>query len=67
MASAPRSRTPTDEDHDWALVRLGAPGVVRGIVVDTAHFRGNYPQAVSVEAASRRRLPVARGAPRAAT
>ncbi|MGW6347437.1 allantoicase, partial [Streptomyces sp. NPDC055080] len=42
---------PTDEDHDWALVRLGAPGVVRGIVVDTAHFRGNYPQAVSVEAA----------------
>ncbi|MFE7621440.1 allantoicase, partial [Streptomyces sp. NPDC057496] len=41
---------PADEDHDWALVRLGAPGVVRGIVVDTAHFRGNYPQAVSVEA-----------------
>ncbi|GGN42477.1 allantoicase [Streptomyces fuscichromogenes] len=40
---------PTAEDHDWALVRLGAAGVVRGIVVDTAHFRGNYPQAVSVE------------------
>ncbi|MFI0815092.1 allantoicase [Streptomyces sp. NPDC021098] len=43
---------PTDEDHDWALIRLGAPGVVHGLVVDTAHFRGNYPQAVSVEAAS---------------
>ncbi|MFJ7150492.1 allantoicase [Streptomyces sp. NPDC100445] len=43
---------PTEEDHDWALVRLGAPGVIRGIVVDTAHFRGNYPQAVSVEATS---------------
>lgn len=43
---------PTEEDHDWALVRLGAPGVVRGIVVDTAHFRGNYPQAVSVEGVS---------------
>ncbi|EMF53680.1 allantoicase [Streptomyces bottropensis] len=42
---------PTAEDHDWALIRLGAPGVIRGIVVDTAHFRGNYPQAVSVEAA----------------
>ena len=40
---------PTDEDHDWALIRLGAPGVIRGIVVDTAHFRGNYPQSVSVE------------------
>jgi allantoicase len=43
---------PTDEDHDWALVRLGVPGVVHGLVVDTAHFRGNYPQSVSVEATS---------------
>ncbi|MFF5563829.1 allantoicase [Streptomyces sp. NPDC012623] len=41
---------PADTDHDWALVRLGAPGVIRGIVVDTAHFRGNHPRAVSVEA-----------------
>ncbi|PWI41443.1 allantoicase [Streptomyces sp. ICBB 8177] len=41
---------PTAGDHDWALVRLGAPGVIRGLVVDTAHFRGNYPRAVSVEA-----------------
>ncbi|MFI0820229.1 allantoicase [Streptomyces sp. NPDC021098] len=43
---------PTEDDHDWALVRLGAPGVIRGLIVDTAHFRGNYPQAVSVQAAS---------------
>ena len=41
---------PGPDDHDWALVRLGAPGVVHGIVVDTAHFRGNHPQSVSVEA-----------------
>jgi allantoicase len=41
-----RRRTP---GHDWAIVRLGAPGVVRGVVVDTAHFTGNYPPFVSVE------------------
>jgi allantoicase len=41
---------PEPADHDWALVRLGVPGVIRGIVVDTAHFRGNYPQSVSLEA-----------------
>ncbi|MCP2277518.1 allantoicase [Nocardia amikacinitolerans] len=35
---------------DAAVVRLGVPGVVRGIVVDTAWFRGNYPPAVSVAA-----------------
>ncbi|MEC4014887.1 allantoicase [Streptomyces sp. H27-D2] len=43
---------PTDEDHDWALIRLAAPGVIRGLIVDTAHFRGNYPQQVSVQAAA---------------
>jgi allantoicase len=36
--------------HDWALVRLGLPGVVRGVVVDTAWFKGNYPPRASVEA-----------------
>ncbi|SHM56211.1 allantoicase [Actinacidiphila paucisporea] len=41
---------PAPTDHDWALIRLGTPGVIRAIVVDTAHFRGNYPHAVSVEA-----------------
>jgi len=43
---------PTDFDHDWAIVRLGVAGVVRGVVVDTAHFTGNYPETASVEAAS---------------
>ncbi|MEV4441985.1 allantoicase [Streptomyces sp. NPDC049577] len=42
---------PSADDHDWALIRLGVPGVVRGVVVDTAHFRGNHPQAVGVEGA----------------
>jgi allantoicase len=37
--------------HDWAIVRLGIPGVVRGIVVDTAFFTGNFPPACSVESA----------------
>ncbi|NLU66402.1 allantoicase [Streptomyces sp. HNM0574] len=43
---------PGADDHDWALIRLGAPGVIHGVVVDTAHFRGNYPQRVSLEAAA---------------
>ena len=43
---------PTSDDHDWAVVRLGAAGVIRGVVVDTAHFTGNYPESASVEAAS---------------
>ena len=38
--------------HDWAIVRLGLAGVVRGVVVDTAFFKGNYPPEVSVEGTS---------------
>ncbi|MES4903311.1 MULTISPECIES: allantoicase [unclassified Streptomyces] len=47
-----RRRRPEYEegDHDWAVVRLGAPGVIRGVVVDTAHFTGNYPESCSLEA-----------------
>ncbi|MEV5556361.1 allantoicase [Nonomuraea wenchangensis] len=37
--------------HDWALVRLGVPGVIRGVVIDTAWFKGNYPPYATVEAA----------------
>ena len=37
--------------NDWAVVRLGVPGVVRGVVIDTSHFTGNYPSEASVEGA----------------
>lgn len=36
--------------HDWALVKLGVKGRIRGFDVDTSHFTGNYPPAVSIEA-----------------
>src|SRR6476620_422416 len=35
---------------DWAIVRLGVPGVVHGVVVDTSWFTGNFPPYASVEA-----------------
>jgi allantoicase len=34
---------------DWSIIRLGAPGMIERIVVDTAHFRGNFPQKVRVQ------------------
>lgn len=41
-----RRRTP---GHDWATVRLGVPGRVRGVLVDTTHFRGNAPSEIQLE------------------
>jgi allantoicase len=36
--------------HDWCVVRLGMPGVIRGVVVDTAFFRGNFPESCAISA-----------------
>lgn len=44
-----RERTPGARDE--AIVRLGAPGVVHAVVVDTSHFTGNVPSEAAVEAA----------------
>lgn len=46
----PLGSLPGPDDNDDAVVRLGAPGAVRRVVVDTAHFTGNYPASASVEA-----------------
>lgn len=50
----PDGTLPADGEHDWVIVRLGAAGVVRAVVVDTAYFAGNYPQSCSVEGAGPR-------------
>jgi len=49
-----RRRTP---GFDWAIIRLGLPGIVRGVVVDTSFFRGNFPEHCSLEAAALDGLP----------
>jgi allantoicase len=36
--------------NDWVIVALAQPGIVERIEVDTAHFKGNYPDRVSLEA-----------------
>lgn len=36
--------------HDWVIVRLGVPGVIRRIDVDTSFFTGNYPEQCWVDA-----------------
>lgn len=44
------TRRRREAGHDEAIVRLGLPGMIRGVVIDTAHFTGNYPPFASVEA-----------------
>jgi allantoicase len=37
--------------HEWIVVKLATRATVDSIVVDTAHFKGNYPDACSMQAA----------------
>lgn len=43
-----RRRTP---GNDWVIVALGHAGIVEKIVVDTLHFKGNYPESCNIQAA----------------
>ena len=36
--------------NDWCIVRLGMPGVISGVVIDTAFFRGNFPESAALYA-----------------
>ena len=44
------TRRRREPGHDWALVKLGIPGIVLHVVIDTAHFTGNFPESASIEA-----------------
>ena len=36
--------------HDFCIVKLGVPGLVRGVDIDTSHFTGNFPPSASLDA-----------------
>lgn len=42
-----RNRTPGN--RDWVILKLARPGTIDRIVVDTCHFKGNYPDTCSIE------------------
>jgi allantoicase len=46
------TRRRREPGHDEAIVRLGAPGIVRGVVIDTSWFTGNYPPEAAVDGLS---------------
>jgi allantoicase len=49
MAEGWETRRRRGGGHDWAVVQLGAAGRVEKVEIDTAHFKGNYPESASLE------------------
>jgi allantoicase len=51
------TRRRREPGQDWALIRLGAPGRISEIVVDTSFFTGNYPEQCALAACGREGYP----------
>ncbi|TMM45412.1 allantoicase [Colwellia ponticola] len=41
-----RSRNP---DPDWSIIKLAATGSVNKVIIDTCHFKGNFPDSFMLE------------------
>jgi allantoicase len=51
MGDGWETRRRREPGNDWCIVALAAPGIIERVEVDTAHFKGNYPDACSLQAA----------------
>ena len=49
-----RKRALGSDVHDAVIVRLAMPGVIRSVVVDTAFFRGNFPEQCAIDGSDQR-------------
>jgi allantoicase len=46
------SRRKRTKGHDYIILKLGKPGSIKKVDVDTSHFNGNQPAMISIEGAS---------------
>ncbi|HEY0647821.1 allantoicase [Phenylobacterium sp.] len=53
MGDGWETRRRREPGHDWAVLELGTFGRIEEVIVDTAHFKGNYPDRCSIQATAR--------------
>jgi len=51
MGDGWETRRRREPGNDWCIVELGHPGSIEAVVLDTAFFKGNYPDRCSIQAA----------------
>ena len=44
MGDGWETRRSRSDSHEWNIIKLGLPGTIRKVLLDTAHFKGNYPE-----------------------
>ncbi len=51
MGDGWETRRRRDPGNDWLIVRLACPGSLVRVLIDTCHFKGNFPDRFSLEGA----------------
>ena len=51
MGDGWETRRRREPGNDWCIIELGRPGAIDAVEIDTAHFKGNYPDRLSLQAA----------------
>ncbi len=51
MGDGWETRRRREPGNDWCIIELGHAGIIEQVIVDTAHFKGNYPHRCSLQAA----------------
>lgn len=52
MGDGWETRRRREPGNDWCIIELGHAGIIEEVIVDTAHFKGNYPDRCSIQAAT---------------
>ena len=50
MGDGWETRRRRDPGNDWIIIKLASPGMIEEIEIDTAHFKGNFPDKASISA-----------------
>jgi len=51
MGDGWETRRRREPGYDWAIIQLAHPGYIKKVEIDTAHFKGNFPDKASLSAA----------------
>ena len=49
MGDGWETRRSRGKNFDWIIIKFGKPGIINKLEIDTHHFKGNYPEYVTVQ------------------
>ena len=52
MGDGWETRRRREPGYDWVIIKIGQAGLIEKVEIDTAHFKGNFPDRCSLQAAN---------------